>query len=76
MDHIEKLTYMKTSTNIVGFAFKESDLDLLVSTYEVVIAKKGDTNLHDLAKVKAEVHQREPVRVVKAANKSANTQPI
>lgn len=37
MQHSEKLTYMKTATAIVGFAFKESDLDLLVSTYEKVI---------------------------------------
>lgn len=71
MDHTEKLTYMKAATNIVGFAFKESDLDLLVSTYEVVIAKEGDTNLHDLAKVKAEVQQRERERIVESMTKQS-----
>lgn len=71
MQHSEKLNYMKTATAIVGFAFKESDLDLLVSTYEKVIEKKGDTDLRDLAKVKAEVQQREHDRIVESMTKQS-----
>jgi hypothetical protein len=64
MTHAEKLEYMKIAGGIVGFAFTDETLDMLVSTYELVMQKGGDTDLHDICKVKVEVQEREKERLI------------
>jgi hypothetical protein len=58
MTHEQKLEYMSLAGGIVGFRFSEKDLDMLVSTYDLIIYKQGATDVSDLSKVKAEVNSR------------------
>ena len=54
----EKIKYMKVATGIVGYNFNPQTLDLLVSLYELVIEKQGETSLKEVCKVEAEVIER------------------
>mgnify|MGYP000013346358 CR=1 FL=1 len=58
MTHEEKINYMKIASSIVSYGFDEKGLDLMVSIYELVIEKKGKTDIHTICSVKAEVEQR------------------
>ena len=58
MTHGEKIQYMRFAASLVGFGFEDHDLDLLVSLYDKINEKKGDTNLEDIATVKSEVEER------------------
>lgn len=57
--HEEKIENMRYACNIVGFGFTVEHLDLLVSLYELIIQKEGNTSLKDIAEVKAESEHRE-----------------
>lgn len=61
MTHEEKIQYMRFAASLVGFGFSPADLDLLVSLYEKINEKKGETNLEDIATIRAEVEQRHQV---------------
>lgn len=54
----EKINYMKIACDIAGFNVKYEDMDLFVSLYDLVVRKKGKTNLKDVCTVKAEVMER------------------
>jgi hypothetical protein len=58
MSHKQKLDYMNLAGGIVGFRFADKDLDMLVSTYELILEKQGATDVSDLLKVKADVNDR------------------
>ena len=58
MTHGQKLEYMNLAGGIVGFRFSDKDLDMLVSTYELILEKQGRTDISDLCKVKADVNDR------------------
>jgi len=58
--HDEKLTYMRIATDLLGFGFNDQGLDLLVSTYDLILKNKGETDLKDIAKVKQAVKDRFP----------------
>ena len=58
MTHEQKLEYMNLAGGIVGFRFADKDLDMLVSTYELILEKQGRTDISDLCKVKADVNDR------------------
>ena len=58
MTHEEKINYMKIATGIVGFGFEKRGLDLLVSVYDLVLEKKGETDLRSISKIKAIVEDR------------------
>jgi hypothetical protein len=53
MTQEKKIEYFDIAARIVGFTFKEKDLDLLVNTYDLSLRKGGDTSLSDIAEVKA-----------------------
>ena len=61
MTHEEKIQYMRFAASLVGFGFSTQDLDLLVSLYDKINEKKGETNLEDIATIRAEVEQRHQV---------------
>lgn len=63
MTHEEKLTYMRIACGIVGYTFEERGLDMLVSMYDLVLKKKGDTDLHSIVKTELEVEKRELARL-------------
>ena len=58
MTHEEKINYMRIATGIVGIKFYGNDADLLVSLYELVIEKKGETDLDSVCRVESEVKDR------------------
>lgn len=62
MTHEEKLTYMRIACGIVGYTFEERGLDMLVSMYDLVLKKKGDTDLHSIVKTELEVEKRDLAR--------------
>lgn len=66
MTHEEKIEYMKIAAGIVGYVFDTKGLDTLVSLYDLVIDKKGDTDLQSIVKVKCAVDDREKERIHKS----------
>jgi hypothetical protein len=58
MTHEEKISYMRIASGIVGYGFDDKSLDLLVSIYELVLEKQGDSDLSDVLKVESEVKKR------------------
>ena len=65
MTHEEKINYMKIAAGIVGYGIETRGLDMLVSMYDLVIEKKGDTDLHSIVTVEFEVNEREKERKIK-----------
>ena len=65
MTHEEKINYMKIAAGIVGYGIETKGLDMLVSIYDLVIEKQGDTDLHSIVKVEVEVNEREKERKIK-----------
>lgn len=63
MTHEEKINYMRIAAGIACFGFKEEQLDLLVSLYDLVQEKEGETNVHDVVKVEFEVKKRKEERI-------------
>lgn len=58
MTQEEKIEYFDIAARIVGFHFKEKDLDLLVNIYDLSLRMGGDTSLKDIAEVKAANEER------------------
>jgi hypothetical protein len=65
MTHEEKINYMKIAAGIVGYGIETKGLDMLVSIYDLVIEKQGDTDLHSIVKVEVEVNERDKERKIK-----------
>jgi hypothetical protein len=61
MTHEQKLQYMNLAGGIVGFRFADKDLDMLVTTYDLIIKKKDETDIADLCKVRADVNDRHKI---------------
>lgn len=62
MTHDQKIKYMNMAAGICGFGIGEKHLDMLVSTYELVLEKEGQTSVHDMARVENEVNQRQEAK--------------
>lgn len=62
MTHDEKIIYMTHAAGICKFGFHTKDLDLLVSLYELILEKEGNTTLHDTVKVESEVNKRDEIK--------------
>jgi hypothetical protein len=62
MTHEEKINYMKIAAGICGYGFDTKGLDLMVSLYELVIEKQGDSDLRSISKIEAEVKHRADVK--------------
>lgn len=58
MTHEEKINYMRIAAGIVGYSFDTKNLDMLVSLYELVIEKQGETDLKTVCKIETEVKNR------------------
>jgi len=63
MTHDEKINYMRISAGIAGFGISNEHLDLLVSIYELVLEKKGESTVDDATKIEIEVKKRANVRL-------------
>lgn len=62
MTHEEKINYMKIAAGIVGYGFDTKGLDMLVSLYELVIEKQGETDLKNVCQVEADVKKRADIK--------------
>jgi len=62
MEHEQKVNYMRIAAGIVGYGFDNKGLDMLVSLYELVIEKEGDTDLKSVCKVEADVKSRADIK--------------
>jgi hypothetical protein len=58
MTHEEKINYMRIAAGICSFGFRNDQLDLLVSLYELILKKKGKSNVEDALNVEHEVKNR------------------
>lgn len=62
MTHTEKINYMRIAAGIVGYGFDEKGLDMLVSIYELVIEKQGETDLKTITNIESDVKKRADIK--------------
>ena len=62
MTQAEKINYMRIATGIAGYGFRNEQLDLMVNLYELVIQKKGKTDVSDVCKIEGEVKKRADIK--------------
>ena len=53
---------MRIAAGIVGYGFDNKGLDMLVSLYELVIEKQGETDMNSVCKIEAEVKNRDDIK--------------
>lgn len=58
MTHEEKISYMKVAAGIIGYNFEKQGLDMLVSIYDKILEKKGETDLKDLVDIQLNVERK------------------
>ena len=61
LTHQEKITYLDISMRVCGFNFKPEHLDLIITMFEAILQKKGETDLKDIAKIQSQVNDRNQV---------------
>lgn len=62
MTQEQKINYMRIAAGIVGYGFDNKGLDMLVSLYDLVIEKQGETDINSVCKVEAEVKKRADIK--------------
>jgi hypothetical protein len=60
MTQEQKINYMRIAADLCQFHFKEEHMDLLISLYELVLEKKGNADMRDVAKIQAKIKGRHP----------------
>jgi len=68
MTHEEKLNYMRIAMSIVGYKFEVIGLDMLVSIYDLVNERKGETDLDSICAVEQAVKERAEMRAKSEPN--------
>jgi hypothetical protein len=58
MTHDQKINYMRIAAGIAGYGFKNEQLDLLVSLYELIIEKNESGAISDIVEVELGVKNR------------------
>jgi hypothetical protein len=67
MTHEMKIEYMKIAAGVCCLGFSFEQLDLLVSLYELVLQKEGETDLRSMVDVKIAAKRRAEEREVAEA---------
>lgn len=62
MTHEDKINYMRICAGIAGLGIDNYNLDILVSTYELVLEKKGKANVEDALNVKHGAEERKKAK--------------
>lgn len=65
MTQEEKINYMSIVTKIVGYPISKKDLDMIVSLYDLIIEKQGETDVESVIKVQFEVEERRKENLIK-----------
>ncbi len=58
MTHAEKINYMRVAAGIIGYSFEKQGLDMLVSIYDKILEKKGETDLQDLVDIQLRIERK------------------
>lgn len=58
MTHAEKINYMRVAAGIIGYSFEKQGLDMLVSIYDKILEKEGETDLQDLVDIQISVERK------------------
>ena len=58
MNEQEQLDYFVTAAQAAGIQTSVPVLDLLLTTYNLILQKKGETTLMDLDKIKVEIDNK------------------
>jgi hypothetical protein len=58
MTHKQKIDYMRIAAGICGFGFTEEQLDLLMTTYDKLLATKGKTTISDMVDIQVQCANR------------------
>nr|MBA3901482.1 hypothetical protein [Bacteroidota bacterium] len=58
----EKINYLRIATGVCGYGFKNEQLDLIVSLYELVLEKKGETDITSICKVEEAVKKTADIK--------------
>ena len=58
MNEQEQLGYFVTAAQAAGIQTSVPVLDLLLTTYNLILQKKGDTTLMDIAEIKVEIDNK------------------
>ncbi len=61
MTQEEKINYMRIAASVCGFGFKNEQLDLMVSLYELILEKKGESDIASISKIEEDVKEREKI---------------
>lgn len=67
MTHEEKIGNMKIATAVAGIGFHFEQLDLLVSLYDLLLEKEGETDLRSMSEVIVTVRERAKAKLVQEA---------
>lgn len=62
MTHEEKINYMRIAAGICNYGFDSKGLDMMVSIYELVIEKQGNTDLRTITSLQEEVKKRDDAK--------------
>lgn len=62
MEHELKVKYLRITMTLASVGIDETTADLIVSCYEKIVEKQGETNLHDVSAIEAAVQERAIIR--------------
>jgi hypothetical protein len=62
MKHEEKINHMRIAAGICHYGFSNEQLDLLVSLYELVLERKGNTDIDSIVRVEHAVKSRADIK--------------
>jgi len=63
MSQEDKIKFMKMALGIMGVSLEEKKLDYIISIYDLILIKKGETDLMDICKVKSEVDIKHKITI-------------
>jgi len=72
MKHEEKINYLRIAANLCSFGFTNDQLDLLISLYELVLDKKGNSAIDDVARIEVAVKKRAEAEKKKELEKTVS----
>ena len=58
MTQDDKISYMQVASSIVGYSIEKKGLEMLVSVYDKVLEKKGETDLKDLVDIQISIERK------------------
>ena len=76
MTHEEKIHYMQIACNLLGYNFDMKGLDAITSVYDLILEKKGATDLESISKIRAAVDKRDEERITAIDKKKLNEKEI